>query len=192
MILFLAVSADTVERQIEAAWNIQKGEYIMKTRTIVKTGIVSFLIALGTGAAFATDVRLHVIPLSNANGTNAYAVTPQQFASLIDRVNAVYAGTNIRFVFDPTTDWAPMADTDLNSDGADMRTRGNKIASTLPGKLVCFLRWGSQTARTGNGNAYPPPGANPKSQDVTDVEQDYVALPNQIESYPGAMITSTC
>lgn len=134
----------------------------------------------------AYDLRLQVIPLSNSDGTKAYNVTPQQFASLVDRVNAVYAGTGIRFLFDPDTDWAPMNDTELNTDGTNQQTRANAIAATYPSKMLCLLRWGPSAKVTGNGNAYPPPGNAPKPPDLNDVEQNYVALPSSIGSFPGA------
>jgi hypothetical protein len=54
---------------------------------------------------------LQVIPLSNTDGTKAYSVNPQQFAAVVNAVNTVYAATGIQFVFDETTDWAPMKDT---------------------------------------------------------------------------------
>src|SRR5262249_11552558 len=126
-------------------------------------------------------LRLHVIPLTNSDGKSMpYSVTPQQFAALVDRVNLSYAGTNIRFVFDANTDWAPMNDTELNTDGPKMRERGNAIAAANPGKIVCLLRWGNKVDPTGNGNAFPPPGAGPKPPSVDDVVQNYVALPSQI------------
>jgi hypothetical protein len=73
-----------------------------------------------------------------------------------------------------------MANTELNTDGPNMRQLGNNIAAAFPGKIVCFLRWGSGPSPTGNGNAYPPPGAGPKPPHVDDVVQNYVALPNRI------------
>src|SRR5262249_19802122 len=55
----------------------------------------------------------------------------------------------------------------------------------IPGKVLCLLRWGSDPfSPTGNGNAYPPPGACPLPLNMNDVEQNYVALPNRIG--PGA------
>jgi hypothetical protein len=56
----------------------------------------------------------------------------------------------------------------------------------MPDKIVLLLRYGGGTSATGNGNAYPPPGNAPKPPDVPDYQQDYVALPSIIESYPGA------
>src|SRR5437762_7470135 len=139
-----------------------------------------------------TDLRLHVVPLVNqeldGEGLPVHGpqVTPLEFAALIDRVNSFFATAGIRFVFDPETDWRPMADTELNSDGANMRSRGNQMAAGIPGKVPCLLRWGSDPfSPTGNGNAYPPPGAGAPPTNVTDQEQNYVALPNRIG--PGAL-----
>lgn len=134
------------------------------------------------------ELHLHVIPLTdealdaNGNPGFAFAVTPAEFAQLVERVNLSFQGTDIRFVFDPETDWWPRADSLLNSDAPGMRDRGNSIAAEVPGKVVCFLRWGaSANGPTGNGNAYPPPGAGPKPPHVDDLQQDYVALPNRID-----------
>src|SRR5258706_1126790 len=128
-------------------------------------------------------LRLHVIPLtnaSNANGRpakNQYSVTPQEFANLIKQVNLVYAGANIEFVFDPKSDWVPIANTTLNTDAPGMLELGNKIAAEFPTKIVCFLRWGSGEAPTGNGYAYPPtrPG-NPAPLSHVDSSNNYGAL----------------
>jgi len=132
------------------------------------------------------NLRLHIIPLTDAeldanrNPTRPYAITPQEFADLVMRVNWSFDGTGIRLVFNPDTDWQPMADTQLNTDAAGSRERGNQIAASIPGKIVCFLRWGSKATPTGNGNSYPPPGAGPKPPSVDDIVQNYVALPNRI------------
>lgn len=132
------------------------------------------------------NLRLHIIPLTdaeldaNGNPNRPYAITPQEFADLVMRVNWSFEGTGIGLVFNPDTDWQPMADTQLNTDAAGSRERGNQIAASIPGKIVCFLRWGSEDTPTGTGNAYPPPGAGPKPRSVDDVVQNYVALPNRI------------
>src|SRR5262245_54435184 len=123
-----------------------------------------------------TDLRLHVVPLANqeldGNGLAIHSaqVTPLEFAALIDRVNPFFAPAGIRFVFDPEVDWRPLADTELNSDGANMRPRGNQMAAGIPGKVLCLLRWGSDPfSPTGNGNAYPPPGAGLLPLNMNDV-----------------------
>lgn len=140
------------------------------------------------------QIRLHVIPMTNqekdaaGNFLQPYQVTPQEFAQLIDRVNGFYRDTNIQFLFDPVFDWAPMANTEINTDGANQRKLCNEIAAAIPGKMVCFLRWGGDPAGpTGNGNAYPPPGAGTKPPHVSDVEQNYVMLPNRIAANFGLL-----
>jgi hypothetical protein len=132
-------------------------------------------------------LRLYVIPLTNAKSVNGrppkhpYSVTPEEFATLIKQVNLVYAAANIEFVFDPKSDWVPMADATLNSDAPGMQELGNKIAAQFPTRMVCFLRWGSGEQPTGNGNAYPPPRPGiPAPLGIGDVVQNYVALPNNL------------
>ncbi|HEV3333287.1 MAG TPA: hypothetical protein VG096_20005 [Bryobacteraceae bacterium] len=157
---------------------------------------LSVVMLLSAGACHATDfaLRLQVIPLSNDDGSQPYNVTPDEFAGLIGRVNAVYAGTGIQFLFDADTDWAPMYNTALNTDGTDkngvdFRTLGNQLAAKYPGKILCLLRWGPDPSYwTGNGYAYPPPGLHPKPPDaiVQDTLQNYVALPSLIGSFVGA------
>ncbi|WP_431970102.1 hypothetical protein [Nocardia sp. bgisy134] len=140
------------------------------------------------------ELRLHIIPLTNeeldTNGdpVKPYDVTPMEFAQLIDRVNLIFADTGIRFLFYPAHDWAPMANTEINTDGPRQRELANRIAARLPGKIVCFLRWGPGRDRTGNGNTFPPPGAGPKPPSVGDVVQNYVALPNRIAADFGLLI----
>ena len=127
------------------------------------------------------DLRLLVIPLSDSDGVgHAPNVTATEFSELVTRVNRSFVGTGIRLVFDASNDWAPMNDDELNRDGTNMGTRANAIAANNPGRIVCLLRWGGDLANsTGNGNAFPPGTGNPPLG-VTDVVQNYVALPNQI------------
>jgi hypothetical protein len=127
------------------------------------------------------DVHLFVIPLTDSDGmTNAPNVTAAQFSDLVtNKVNLSFQGTGLHMVFDQNTDWSPMNDTELNEDGANQRTRGNAIAQAHPGRIVCLLRF----AGGGNGNAYPPPIAGQTSPlGVNEIVQDYVALPNQIQT----------
>jgi hypothetical protein len=132
------------------------------------------------------QVRLQAIPLTDAetdaagNPLHSFAITPEDFADLIGRVNWSFEGTDIVVVFDPETDWQPMADTVMNRDQAGQRDRGNNIAARFLGKVACFPRWGNGDGRTGNGNAYPPPSAGPVPPSVNPIEQDYVALPDAI------------
>jgi hypothetical protein len=115
----------------------------------------------------------------------AYTVVPQQFSDLIDRLNAYYAPAGIKFLFDVQFDWAPLASTSINTNGPTMRDQCNALAAQQPGKMLCVLRWGAKKdgSQTGNGNAYPPPGAGPKPPSVNDFEQNYVALPSGLSDY---------
>jgi hypothetical protein len=162
--------------------------YLRAAVSLRVTISLSVVILLSAGACHATDfaLRLQVIPLSNDDGiTKAYDVTPQQFSDLIGRVNAIYAGTGIQFLFDQDTDWAPMNNTVLNTDALDRNDflqLGNQLAAKYPGKILCLLRFGNGTSPTGNGNAYPPPGLHAKPANLTDSQQDYVELPDTMGS----------
>ncbi len=129
------------------------------------------------------DLELHVVALTDTNGGHAFSATPAAFASLVGRVNTVYSGTGIRFLFDPSTDWETKADTQLNQEQSGFQQKAAQIAAAHPDKIVLFLRWGSNPAsRTGNGNAFPPPGVNPTPLNVTDATQDYVMLPDLLDT----------
>ena len=122
-------------------------------------------------------LALHVIPLQNENGTRAATVTRVQFDTVVYRLNQVFRGTGLRFVFNPAN-WQPRADSILNLDKPGMQARGNALADSLNGRILLLLRFGGDTVPTGNGNAYPPPGAGAKPPSVNDADQRYVALPN--------------
>lgn len=122
-------------------------------------------------------LSLHVIPLSNEDGTRVAPVTRIQFDTVVHRLNQVFRGTGLRFVF-AAADWQPRADSILNLDQPGMRARGNALADSLNGRILLLLRFGGGTAPTGNGNAFPPPGAGARPPSVNDVDQRYVALPN--------------
>ncbi len=122
-------------------------------------------------------LRLRVIALSNDDGTRAPQVTAAQFTDVVARVNRVFRGSGIRFLYDPAADWQPINSTGMNQD-ATIAAGGNAFAATLPGRIPLLLRWGSAADPTGNGNAYPPPGAGTLPANVTDADQRYVALPS--------------
>lgn len=122
-------------------------------------------------------LRLHVIALSNDDGSKAPQVTAAQFTDVVARANRVFRGTGLRMLFDPAADWQPMNSTDMNQD-ATIFAEGNALAPTFPGRILVLLRWGSGAGVTGNGNAYPPPGAGTLPANVTDNDQRYVALPS--------------
>lgn len=129
------------------------------------------------------DLELFVVALTDANGGHAFSATPSAFASLVGRVNNVYNGTGIRFLFDPASDWTTKADTQLNQEQSGWQQTADQIAAAHPNQVVLFLRWGSNpSARTGNGNAFPPPGVNPLPLNMSDVTQDFVMLPDLLDS----------
>lgn len=124
-----------------------------------------------------TDLHLRIVPLADDDGSHAFQVTPGDFSTLVNRVNQSFKGTGIRILFDPTSDWVPQRNTVLNRDEPGQRAAGNAAAASLPGKILLYLRWGPDNlTRTGNANAFPPPGANPKPANVSDVTQNYIAL----------------
>jgi hypothetical protein len=129
------------------------------------------------------DLDLHVVALTDDDGTgHAFSATPAAFATLVGRLNNVFSGTGIRLRFNAATDWTTRADTKLNQEQSGWRQTAEQIAAARPKKIVLFLRWGPDPAnRTGNGNAFPPPGANPTPPNMTDVKQDFVMLPNLLD-----------
>lgn len=123
-------------------------------------------------------LRLRVIALSDADGGHAPQVTPAQFADAVRRANRAFRGTGIRLAFDPASDFETRRDTDMNQDRT-IFAEGNQLAAATQGRILVLLRWGGDPANaTGNGNAFPPPGAGPAPANVTDVDQRYVALPS--------------
>jgi hypothetical protein len=128
------------------------------------------------------DLGLHVVALSDSDGGHASSVTATDFAALVGRLNNVYNGTGIRFLFDPATDFTTRQDTQLNQQQSGWVQTAEQITAANPGSIVLFLRWGSDPQnRTGNGNAYPPPGVNPLPLNMGDVTQDFVMLPNLLD-----------
>ena len=123
-------------------------------------------------------LRLRVVALSDANGGLAPQVTPAQFDDAVRRANRAFRGTGVRLVFNQVTDWETRNHTGMNRDQT-IRADGNVLADASPGRILVLLRWGGDpAAATGNGNAFPPPGAGPVPANVTDADQRYVALPS--------------
>ncbi len=128
-------------------------------------------------------LRLHVIALSDDDGSNASPVSATDFVQALDSLNRVYRGTRIRFRYDPATDYQMMRSTALNQDlmfgDATGLASGNAIALTMPTAIPVFLR----LAGGGNGNAAPPPGLTgiPPGIGPGGVAQNYVALPNRLD-----------
>ncbi|MFZ1287579.1 MAG: hypothetical protein WAR57_11160 [Candidatus Phosphoribacter sp.] len=129
-------------------------------------------------------IRIHAIPLSDADGGRANTVTADQFAIAVDGMNTIFEPADIRFAFDPDRDWRPRRDTSLNSlnnGGSDWWVEANGVAAGLRGHLVVFLRWGKDPdKRASNWFAYPPDtGQNqPPSAQLPTPNVDFVAVTN--------------
>jgi hypothetical protein len=127
-------------------------------------------------------LRLHVIALSDDDGSNASTVSAADFVPALDSVNRVYRGTRIRFRYDPALDYQTMRSTALNQDlmfgDPAGEASGNAIAATMPRVIPIFLR----LAGGGNSNAAPPPGLTGIPKGISaGVAQNYIALPNRLD-----------
>src|SRR5262249_55609092 len=138
------------------------------------------------------DIRLHVIPLADDDGSRANTVTPKQICENINNANPVFASAGIQFVFDEATDWAPMMkNTQLNNlsrSGNEWWKEHNKIANEHLGKLVIFLgRPGS------NAFGYPPDVGLPvpSSQNLPGKNINYVSYYNEAGKVAPNMNIST-
>lgn len=60
------------------------------------------------------SIRLHVIRTADSDGTNRSPTTLQDITDAVPVVNQIYAGTGIRFLFDPATDFETIDSTLLN------------------------------------------------------------------------------
>lgn len=77
------------------------------------------LLFLFSVSSFAADRVLHVVLVRTADtdGNKASTATAASFKTQVEHANAIWAGTGIRFVFDPVADFPPMVkDTLLNHD----------------------------------------------------------------------------
>ena len=129
-------------------------------------------------------IRIHAIPLSDADGGRANTVTPAKFAAAVDAMNTIYEPVDIRFAFDPAQDWHPRKDTSLNSlhnGGSDWWVEANTVAKQHRGRMVIFLRWGKDTAkRASNWFAYPPNTGQqqPAQAKLPTANVDFIAVTN--------------
>ena len=136
-------------------------------------------------------IRIHAIPLSDADGGRANTVTPADFAAAVDAMNTIYEPADIRFAFDAERDWRPRKDTSLNSlhnGGSNWWVEGNQVAKQLRGRLVVFLRWGKDaTKRASNWFAYPPDTgqAQPPQAKLPTANVDFVAVTNSGNGFAG-------
>jgi hypothetical protein len=124
------------------------------------------------------NLRLHVVALRNDDGSFGFDATPEDFVRLISRANRPFNTTGLRIVFNPRADFEAFDRTVLNRQQAGWTTIADSIAAAHPGQIVGILRWGGDVDRTGNANAYPPPGASTRHPAINDVDQRYVMLEN--------------
>lgn len=144
-------------------------------------GRLALLCLIAAGAASApaaaqtVHLRLHVIRLSDDNGTRLASITPSEMLSWVQEANAAFARSNagIRIHFYASADgpdWEVRKSTALNrlaSDGTGWPA-ANAVAAQYPAKVVVFVRHGDKTGATGNGFAFPP---------QSGMKVDFVALP---------------
>lgn len=120
------------------------------------------------GAQEVIQLRFHAVRvLSDDDGSNPTSITPTQVDLWVQKANSIFRASRagLEFVFNPSTgggDWQTVTSTALNhlrvsdDEGWD---RANQIARSVPGKVVCFFRWGAgygPSANMGNGFACGP------------------------------------
>jgi hypothetical protein len=124
------------------------------------------------------NLRLHIVAARNDDGAFPFDANPQDFSKLIARTNRVFSKSGLRLVFNPASDWETFNRTVLNRQQTGWWAIADSIAGKHPGRIPGILRWGPDASRTGNANAYPPPGASAKHPGVNDVAQRFVMLEN--------------
>ncbi|MDN5761372.1 MAG: hypothetical protein L0H41_03505, partial [Microlunatus sp.] len=138
--------------------------------------------------AMAYTIRIHAIPLTDADGGRGCTVTSSAFAQAIEGVNAIFECVDIRFAFNPKADWHPRRDTSLNSlnnGGSSWWTEANAVAAKNRGEFTIFLRHGvlggDPTQPAQNWFAYPPDTGQPQPAraKLPHDNIDFVAITNQ-------------
>ena len=129
------------------------------------------------------QLRIHAIPLADDNGNRKYTFTLDTLTKGVARANLALAHADVQLVFDPTWDWEPRNDTQLNNEdnsGSSWWVYGNQIASRYPGKIVIFFRHGPGPNAVGWGHAYPPNTGQtvPPVVPLPTDDVKYVSLPN--------------
>lgn len=130
---------------------------------LIIAGVVLLLQATSTLQGQTVHLRLHVIRLSDDNGTRLAAITPPEMLLWVQEANAAFARSNagIKLHFHASTDgpdWEVRKSTTLNRLGSngDGWSAANAVAAQHPGKVVVLVRHGDAKDPTGNGFAYPP------------------------------------
>jgi hypothetical protein len=111
-----------------------------------------------TASPVALTVRFQAVQVSDDDGKRAGAVTTDQVKQWVDKANAIYAAADVRFLYDPASDFATLKSTLLNDMSGDTDTNwksevdaGNRAAAGYPGRLVVFFRHGPGKQATGGG-----------------------------------------
>ncbi len=110
------------------------------------------------------DIRIQAVKVTDTGGGRAPTFTGADVLAFIQsHLNPIYAPAFVRFVFDPATDVATVADTILNTVSAGTATAtqagwANSVGARWPGKMVVFLRHGGYA--TPDGGSYSSGIAN--------------------------------
>lgn len=84
------------------------------------------------------QLRLHAIPLSDPGGARPSTLTAADLEATVARTNLLFAEADIELIFDPSTDWEPREDADLNDmdrGSAQWPRRPNELAAENGGTL---------------------------------------------------------
>jgi hypothetical protein len=105
------------------------------------------------------SMRVHAVFCSDDDGGRQTDITPAEVQAWVNQANEIYAGANVHFDFDPSSDWEAINSTLINSlsgvsqsDWIQARNAANAVAAATPHDLVTFFRWGPDpTYPTGGG-----------------------------------------
>jgi hypothetical protein len=104
------------------------------------------------------SMRVHAVFCSDDNGGRQTDITPTDVQAWVNKANEIYAGANVHFDFDPSSDWEAINSTLINSlsgveqsDWIQARDAANAVAAGTPHDLVALFRWGPGTSPTGGG-----------------------------------------
>lgn len=162
-------------------------------RRLVTIACIVFAMTLLGCDGEVLQIRVHAIPLSNSDSTAGRdeAFTVDSLSTLIDSVNWIFDQADIELLFDPATDWEPMANTvlnGLNNRSTDAWPTANAVAAKYPNKLVVFFRYGDANTQplalrrpTGNGFGNVPDAGQPfpPGWQTPSENLKWIAMPNQ-------------
>jgi hypothetical protein len=103
-------------------------------------------------------VHIQAIRVADDNGLRRAQIEIEKVIPWIEEANRVYAGSGIRFLFDPAEDFSDIQSTLINSmmgvedaDWDQAMTAADSVASKYPGKIVVYFRYGPDSLPTGSG-----------------------------------------